>query len=118
MPTKTLLHPADVLHAARKSAVWGLRPDKVSFDFAKVMARKDAVIAESAAHRQQQLAGGPFTFIRQTVRFVDGHPLVLGDGSRQSADHFIMPHHHPTLAEIWTYPAEELDGRIKARTGR
>ncbi len=23
-----------------------------------------------------------------------------------------MPHYHPTLAEIWTYPAEELAGRI------
>jgi pyruvate/2-oxoglutarate dehydrogenase complex dihydrolipoamide dehydrogenase (E3) component len=24
-----------------------------------------------------------------------------------------MPHYHPTLAEIWTYPAEELAGQIK-----
>ena len=22
-----------------------------------------------------------------------------------------MPHYHPTLAEIWTYPAEELAAR-------
>jgi pyruvate/2-oxoglutarate dehydrogenase complex dihydrolipoamide dehydrogenase (E3) component len=22
-----------------------------------------------------------------------------------------MPHYHPTLAEIWTYPAEELAGK-------
>ena len=26
-----------------------------------------------------------------------------------------MPHYHPTLAEIWTYPAEELAERIGAR---
>jgi pyruvate/2-oxoglutarate dehydrogenase complex dihydrolipoamide dehydrogenase (E3) component len=25
-----------------------------------------------------------------------------------------MPHYHPTLAEIWTYPAEELAGQISA----
>ena len=25
-----------------------------------------------------------------------------------------MPHYHPTLAEIWTYPAEELSDKIKA----
>ena len=24
-----------------------------------------------------------------------------------------MPHYHPTLAEIWTYPAEELADQIK-----
>jgi pyruvate/2-oxoglutarate dehydrogenase complex dihydrolipoamide dehydrogenase (E3) component len=29
-----------------------------------------------------------------------------------------MPHYHPTLAEIWTYPAEELADRIKTRPGR
>ncbi|HEX7469811.1 MAG TPA: hypothetical protein VF437_03620 [Verrucomicrobiae bacterium] len=23
-----------------------------------------------------------------------------------------MPHYHPTLAEIWTYPAEELAEKI------
>ncbi len=26
-----------------------------------------------------------------------------------------MPHYHPTLAEIWTYPAEELRKRLKAK---
>ena len=25
-----------------------------------------------------------------------------------------MPHYHPTLAEIWTYPAEELAAKILA----
>jgi hypothetical protein len=24
----------------------------------------------------------------------------------------VMPHYHPTLAEIWTYPAEELAAQI------
>jgi len=24
-----------------------------------------------------------------------------------------LPHYHPTLAEIWTYPAEELAEQIK-----
>ncbi len=27
----------------------------------------------------------------------------------------ILPHYHPTLVEIWTYPAEELAGRITPR---
>jgi hypothetical protein len=33
-----------------------------------------------------------------------------------------MPHYHPTLAEIWTYPAEELAKKINvgdyAKLGR
>jgi len=24
-----------------------------------------------------------------------------------------MPHYHPTLAEIWAYPAEELAGKVR-----
>lgn len=28
-----------------------------------------------------------------------------------------MPHYHPTLAEIWTYPAEELAGQIPTSAG-
>ncbi len=28
-----------------------------------------------------------------------------------------MPHYHPTLAEIWTYPAEELADKLPARLG-
>ena len=28
-----------------------------------------------------------------------------------------MPHYHPTLAEIWTYPAEELAGQIPGTPG-
>jgi pyruvate/2-oxoglutarate dehydrogenase complex dihydrolipoamide dehydrogenase (E3) component len=24
----------------------------------------------------------------------------------------VMPHYHPTLAEIWTYPAEELAAQL------
>jgi pyruvate/2-oxoglutarate dehydrogenase complex dihydrolipoamide dehydrogenase (E3) component len=26
-----------------------------------------------------------------------------------------MPHYHPTLAEIWTYPAEELSAQIRLK---
>jgi hypothetical protein len=25
----------------------------------------------------------------------------------------VMPHYHPTLAEIWTYPAESLAEQIR-----
>jgi len=31
-----------------------------------------------------------------------------------AADLAKMPHYHPTLAEIWTYPAEEIAGRVHA----
>ena len=42
MPTKALLYAAEVKHLAEHAETWGVRAGKVSFDFAKVMARKNA----------------------------------------------------------------------------
>jgi len=27
----------------------------------------------------------------------------------------LIPHYHPTLSEIWTYPAEELAEKVKSK---
>ena len=37
MPTKALLHAAEVRHLAQKASLWGMRIDAVGFDFQKVM---------------------------------------------------------------------------------
>src|SRR5438132_9208984 len=48
MPTKALLYAAEVMHLASHPEPWGIRAENVSFDFAKVMARKDALIKSFA----------------------------------------------------------------------
>src|SRR5215467_12612703 len=55
MPTKALLHAAEVMHLASHPEPWGIRSEGVTFDFAKVMARKNALIKEFADYRTQQL---------------------------------------------------------------
>jgi len=41
------------------------------------------------------------------------HEIVLAMASRMTVQEFMLiPHYHPTLAEIWTYPAEELAEKI------
>jgi pyruvate/2-oxoglutarate dehydrogenase complex dihydrolipoamide dehydrogenase (E3) component len=41
------------------------------------------------------------------------HEIVVAMAKRLTvAELASLPHYHPTLAEIWTYPAEELAGRI------
>src|SRR5512142_3012583 len=59
MPTKALLYAAEVMHLAGHSEPWGIRAE-VNFDFAKVMARKDAMVKEFAVYRAQQLTTGKF----------------------------------------------------------
>ena len=90
MPTKALLYASDVLHLARSATTWGLKVPKASFNFRRVMARKDAMIRDFADYRVQQLNSGNFEFVRATARFLDPHTLVLGDNRRLTARNFVI----------------------------
>jgi dihydrolipoamide dehydrogenase len=89
MPTKALLYAAEVMHLASHAEAWGIRSE-VTFDFAKVMGRKNAMVKEFADHRAQQLTGGKFEFIRAMAHFVDSHTLELSTGRKLTAKHFII----------------------------
>jgi len=42
------------------------------------------------------------------------HEIIVAMAKRMTVNEFAAtPHYHPTLAEIWTYPAEELAEKIK-----
>src|ERR1035437_4482769 len=78
MPTKALLYAAEVKHLAEHAATWGVRAGKVDFDFAKVMARKNAQIKDFAGFRGQQLNSGRFKFIRANASFLNAHTVEIG----------------------------------------
>jgi dihydrolipoamide dehydrogenase len=75
MPTKALLYAAEVKHLAEHAATWGVRAGKVTFDFAQVMARKNAQIKDFADFRAQQLNAGKFKLIRAEAKFFDAHTV-------------------------------------------
>ncbi|MEI9864719.1 MAG: NAD(P)/FAD-dependent oxidoreductase [Limisphaerales bacterium] len=77
MPTKAMLYAAEVKHLAERADTWGLRIGKVSFDFAKVMARKSAQVKNFADYREQQLNTGKFKLIRANASFLDAHTVEL-----------------------------------------
>jgi pyruvate/2-oxoglutarate dehydrogenase complex dihydrolipoamide dehydrogenase (E3) component len=84
MPTKALLYAAEIMHLARHAGTWGIRAENASFDFAKVMARKDTLIKDFADYRRQQLASGKFKFIRANAEFVDSHTVPLTPGGARA----------------------------------
>src|SRR5471030_1907075 len=86
MPTKAMLYAAEVKHLAEHAETWGVRAGKVSFDFAKVMARKDAQIKDFADFRVNQLNAGKFKFIRANARFLDAHTVELNCSVRPVAE--------------------------------
>ncbi len=105
MPSKALLYAAEVKHLAEHAATWGLRTGKVAFDFAKVMARKDAQIKDFADCRTQQLNRGKFKFIRANAAFLDPHTLQLSNGRKLTAKNFVIA----TGSSVAPAPLPQLD---------
>jgi pyruvate/2-oxoglutarate dehydrogenase complex dihydrolipoamide dehydrogenase (E3) component len=89
MPTKALLYAAHVMHLASHPEPWGIRSE-VTFDFAKVMARKNAMVKDFADCRAQQLNAGKFELIRAMARFVDPRTIELSTGRNLTAQNFII----------------------------
>jgi pyruvate/2-oxoglutarate dehydrogenase complex dihydrolipoamide dehydrogenase (E3) component len=77
MPTKSLLYAAEAMHLARKLQTWGILAGNPGFDFAQVMARKNAFIDNLAKSRRDELTAGTFKFLRCNARFVDPHTVEL-----------------------------------------
>src|SRR5208282_1400747 len=77
MPTKALLYAAEVMQIASHPEPWGIRAGNVSFNFKKVMARKNALIRDFADFRVQQLNSRKFKFIRANAKFLDAHTVEL-----------------------------------------
>jgi dihydrolipoamide dehydrogenase len=77
MPTKALLYAAEVMHLASHAEPWGIRAENVSFNFKRVMARKDLLVKGFADYRHEQLRSGKFEFIRAMASFADAHTLEI-----------------------------------------
>src|SRR5207302_10301534 len=60
------------------------------FDFAQVMARKNAIVKDCTDDRVQQLTSGKFKFIRATAWFTDPHTVALSTGETLTAKYFVI----------------------------
>lgn len=106
MPSKTLLHMADVLHLARKGKTFGLKIPSARADMKAIHARKKRIIAEFADYRLQALTHGRFDLIRAHARFLDPHRIELSDGRTLRARHILVS----TGSKVGTPPIDGLAG--------
>jgi len=91
MPTKALLHTADVLHTARHHAAeLGLQIPDAGFDWKKVFQRKDILVADWAGYRAEQLEDERLHLVRKSARFANPQTLAFDDGTSLTAAHFII----------------------------
>ena len=85
MPTKALLHAAELRRAIREAETWGISTGEVRIDLPRMFAHKDALIGEFAAYRRQQLERGRWEFVRARARWIDAHTIELDSGRRITA---------------------------------
>jgi pyruvate/2-oxoglutarate dehydrogenase complex dihydrolipoamide dehydrogenase (E3) component len=90
MPTKALLHVAEVNHLARHSSVCGVHIKDVHFNFSEAMARKNRLVKGFADYRKLQLTEATFEFVRANARFADPHTLKLSTGKSITAANFVI----------------------------
>ena len=84
IPTKSLLHSADLLQQLQNAKQFGIVCDKVEVDFAGVQRARDKVVSKSAAGVDYLMRSNKITTLRGTASFVDAHTLqVQGEGSTQ-----------------------------------
>ncbi len=94
VPTRVLAHAARLVRDAEQFADYGLEGEAPRVDFVRLLNRTQRIVYE--VHEKKQLRGrleaaGVSVVDRAgDARFVDGHTLALGDGSRLSGERFVL----------------------------
>lgn len=104
MPSKTLIYSAEVLHLAQHGEAFGLEIPDARVDMQALHARKLEVIKEFSDYRQEQLESDRFSLFRNRAQFIGPHTIELDDGTRLTADHFMLA----TGSVVSTPPVEGL----------
>lgn len=80
IPTKALLHTAEVLNSAREAETYGVVVDgKIGYDMAKIYARRDTVVTKLRTGVEKLLAARKVAVFNGQGSFVDAHTVGVGD---------------------------------------
>jgi dihydrolipoamide dehydrogenase len=83
IPSKALLHVADVINEARHAAAWGISFGAPAIDINKVRAYKDKVVAQLTSGTGQVARMRKVRYIRGEAAFRDAHTLTITPGGSQ-----------------------------------
>lgn len=81
IPSKALIHGADVLATVRAAADYGIAYDNLSWDFSQTAARSRAIVDKQAQGLQFLMRKNGIEVLTGTARFTDGQTLAVTDAS-------------------------------------
>lgn len=77
IPTKSLLHSAEVYTSAKEAEEFGVFAEKVTFDYEKVWERKNAVVSRLVRGIEGLVRGNKVTLVRGTGVFKDKNTIEV-----------------------------------------
>ena len=89
IPTKTLCRNAEVVNEMTEADVYGIHHDGFSVDYARVKARKDAVVDQLRTGVETLMKAPGITFVQGRAVFKDAKTVVVGD-DEYTSDHVII----------------------------
>lgn len=90
VPTNILLHAARLLDDIRHAQEYGVGPKRASFDFKRVIARKDAIVDQLGGERLNRILDQRgISLFAGRATFLSSHAVDL-DGKTISADKFVV----------------------------
>lgn len=90
VPTKALLHSANLYQQAKDSSLFGLAIDKLAFDYPKIHAWKNLVVNRTgASHGKAAFEKSDIHLIEHEAEFVAPHKITAG-GKIYSAKKFLI----------------------------
>lgn len=110
IPTKTLLHSADVYYEATHGDAFGITAGSVTFDYAKIIQRKNAVSKQLSSGIAFLQKSHGITVFKAHATLADRRTVSLDNGETLACSHLIVatgssPAHIPI-------PGVDLDGVV------
>jgi len=90
IPTKTLLHSADVYYEAKNGAAFGVNTENVTFDYGKIIERKNAVSKQLSSGIAFLEKSHGVTVFKNHATLEDRSTVLLDDGRQLHCDHLIV----------------------------
>lgn len=90
IPTKTLLHSADIYHDAKNGAPFGINVGELTVDYAKIIERKNAVAKQLSNGVAFLEKNHGVTVFASHATLADRNTVELADGETLQCDHLIV----------------------------
>lgn len=105
VPTKALLHAAEIYNAARNGQQFGIRPAALSYNYPSVRAWKDMAVRRTGAHESAHVYESEgIKLLRGAAAFAGPHEVIV-NRRHYSAEYFLIA----TGSHSFIPPIEGLD---------